>query len=292
MSLEPRLQGVWDWRAAGNFIGGGTGTGLILAAAAAALAGAPWQRPLLVGAAAVAAGLALVWAEIGRPLRAINVWFNPHTSWMTRESLLAGPLLGAALAGAWLGWPLLLALAAVLAAAFLYCQARLVHAARGIPAWRADAVVGLLVATGLAEGTGLALALAALPPLPGRGARLLLALALLVLLAARAWAWRRYLAGLAAPRAARAVLERLDAPLLLAGTVAPVALVLAGLVWPVTARGMEAAAGLAALGAGWALKRVLITRAGHEQGFAIPHSPARGAGSPGPGVRPGWDEGR
>ena len=44
----------------------------------------------MLALALVAAGLGAVWLEIGRPLRAIHVFFNPCTSWMTREVLRRG----------------------------------------------------------------------------------------------------------------------------------------------------------------------------------------------------------
>ena len=43
-------------------------------------------------------------------------------------------------------------LAAALALAFIYCQARMLQAAKGIPAWREPLLVPLMVVTGLAEG--------------------------------------------------------------------------------------------------------------------------------------------
>jgi phenylacetyl-CoA:acceptor oxidoreductase subunit 2 len=36
------------------------------------------------------------------------------------------------------------------------------------------------------------------------------------------------------------------------------------------------------------LKFVLVTRAGYNQGFALEHTPVRGSGAAGPGVKPGW----
>ncbi len=42
----------------------------------------------------------------------------------------------------------------VLALVFVYCQGRMLQAARGIPAWREPLLVPLIVVTGLAEGAG------------------------------------------------------------------------------------------------------------------------------------------
>ena len=80
------LQRHWDARAAANFICGGAGSGLLVVTAFV-----PSTRPIavLVALALIAGGLAAVWLEIGRKLRAIHVFFNPFTSWMTRESLAA-----------------------------------------------------------------------------------------------------------------------------------------------------------------------------------------------------------
>ena len=73
---------------------------------------------LLAGLALVGFGLFCVSLELGRPLRALNVFRNPRTSWMAREawtSLLLVPAVLAAAAGAagasWLA--MLLALAFV-----------------------------------------------------------------------------------------------------------------------------------------------------------------------------------
>jgi phenylacetyl-CoA:acceptor oxidoreductase subunit 2 len=51
----------------------------------------------------------------------------------------------------------LLPAAAIAAGAFLYCQARILRAAKGIPAWRTPWVVPLIVISGLAEGGALLL---------------------------------------------------------------------------------------------------------------------------------------
>src|ERR1035437_6303725 len=88
----PWHQRNWDLRAAGNFVFGGAGAGLIFFAAIAQAFGAAYVAPALLGLALVGAGLLCVWAEIGRPLRAMNVCRHASTSWMTREAMVA-PLL-------------------------------------------------------------------------------------------------------------------------------------------------------------------------------------------------------
>ena len=147
-----RPQRHWDARAALNFMLGGSGAGLM---AAGALIEPPSPWPLACALALIAIGLTAVWLEIGKKTRALHVLFNPYTSWMARESFAALLLFPLAL-GSILTLRLLPA-AAMTALIFLWCQARILRASRGIPAWRAPEVVPLVVCTGLAEGAGLAL---------------------------------------------------------------------------------------------------------------------------------------
>lgn len=258
---RPWLQAHWDWRAACNFMCGGTGAGLVVAAPV--LQGAGADAAMLAGLVLVAAGLAAVWMEIGRKLRALHVYFNPFTSWMTREAFAAVFLFGLGFAGllveaAWPHW-----LAAAAALAFVWCQGQILHGAKGIPAWRRREVVPFIVASGVAEGAGIALALQ-----PGRAVLALFAVALL----ARGAAWLRYRGALQNARAELALLGPGRA-LLVLGTAVPLALV-AGLAVVPGAAWLAAAA---ALCAGWYFRFALVTRAAFNQGFALPHLPVRGA---------------
>ena len=286
LSGAPRLQRSWDSRAAGNFIGGGAGTGLLVAAAAALVGGAPYFPAGILAIALIGFGLSLVWLEIGRPLRALNVFFHPQTSWMSREALLALPLL--AFAGATvvvdqsvvalpapmrqLALPLALA-TAVLALAFLFCQARMLRASMGIPAWREPALQPVIMITGLAEGLGLFLFLAlfAAPPpawtIPAALAALL----------ARAGTWEYYRRRLnaSAPAPTIVALARASIPLHMLGHTLPAVLLLATLFVPDTAA-LVAVAGLALAAGGAWLKLIVVTRAAHTQGFSIPFVPVRG----------------
>jgi len=291
--VAPWHQAHWDARAAGNFTFGGTGSGLMVAAGIAALFGSPM---LVYGAAALALvglGLFLVWLETGRPLRApFNVFVNPQTSWMTRESMVAGPLFVFGAAAAWFSGPVLVPFAAIFAAAFLYCQARLVNASRGIPAWRDPASVPLLVVTGLAEGVGAFLLLApwAAPGLPA-GARTAAAIVLVALVVLRAWAWFTYRRNVAADAPVKAVeaLTGLNPWFIGLGVVVPVVAVAAMFVASDFAVTVAAIAGFTAMVAGWMFKFTLILRAGYNQGFAIVRAPERGViGSGGAGAKPGW----
>jgi phenylacetyl-CoA:acceptor oxidoreductase subunit 2 len=274
---NPWPQAHWDWRAAGNFMCGGAGSGLIVFTAFAAAPGTALMWPMLGGLALVGLGLLCVWLEIGRPWRALHVMFNPRTSWMTREAFTASLLFPAGLAAA-AGLAGFAWVAAALALVFVFCQGNMLRAARGIPAWREPAIVPLIVATGLAEGAGLYFLFT--PPLrPGLSGPLM-ALGALVLLRALSWlAYRRRLGANAAPRANLA-LDGAGRMLLWAGTLVPLLLigVIAAVALPAERLTLLAAlAGLAAAAAGAKFKDTLITRAAWNQGFALARLPARGA---------------
>lgn len=274
---DPWLQTVWDARAAANFMLGGAGSGLVVATAVASLAGVGPGWPFVLGAVLVMLGLTAVWAEIGRPWRALNVFINPRTSWMTREALVApavpGLALAAAFAPALFAWPVApLAIAAALAAlAFVYCQGRILRAARGIPAWREPAIVPLMMATALAEGAGLWLLL-------GSDAGAAAWVAFGAALAARQWLWMRWRSRVRSAPAAMAVIQRAGR-VLQAATLLPLAmalLVLGTPLPPAASIALQMAAGLVALAGGLWFKFTLITRAAFNQGFAITHLPVRG----------------
>ena len=270
----PWQQTNWDWRAAANFMCGGAGAGLIVFAVLSGAAGWALTGLMLAGLALVGLGLCCVWLEIGRPLRALHVFFNPRTSWMTRESFTAALLfpLGLLAAAAVPGcqWA-----AAALALAFVYCQGRMLQAAKGIPAWREPLLSPLIVTTGLAEGGGLFFLTG---PLHGAGTQPMLALfAALVLVRVLVWlAYRRRLAAAVAPRAG-AVLDRVGRMLQLAGTLAPLALIAAGVASGTQIPLVAAIAGFAAAGTGAIMKYSIIIRAGFNQGFALARLPVRGA---------------
>src|SRR5207248_8057816 len=69
-----RHQQHWDWRAAGNFICGGAGAGLVLFVSLHALDEPRALWLIAAGLMLVGAGLLFVWLEIGRPWRAMNVF--------------------------------------------------------------------------------------------------------------------------------------------------------------------------------------------------------------------------
>ncbi len=292
-TVSSRLQTSWDWRAAANFMLGGSGTGLM---AVAMLAGffMPMSFPaVFLALAMVGLGLFCVLLEIGRKLRFLNVFRNPHSSWMSREALAAVPFMGlgglawlVGVTGAGQGASFGLGLgAAAFGLAFLYSQARILRAAKGIPAWRQPGIVTLIVMTGLTEGAGLFALIATVGGVAG-GPSLAGALALLVVL--RFLAWRQYRSALGATGAPVGAFRALDGLHLGLWHGLGVVLALgAALALPGSALTL-ALAGLAAVARGWLFKVTLITRAALNQGYAINRMPARGAGKSGPGIKPGW----
>jgi len=275
---NPWQQTSWDWRAAGNFICGGAGTGLLLASAlfGASAPASLWKPDWLVfaGLALVGLGLLCVWLEIGRPLRALHVFLNPQTSWMTREAFVGLVLFPAGLAamlgvGGW-DW-----ITAALAMVFLYCQSRMLPAARGIPAWRSNLMSPLFLVTAWCEGLGIFLLFGLFLARTSKAALL----AFLVLLVLRLLIWRRYRGSVDESLAARArsALDLAGQRLLIVGTVVPLVLLAAG--WLVGASlqpMLVALAGACAAYAGANAKYTLVTRASFNQGFALARIPVRG----------------
>ena len=277
MSYGPRpwVQLNWDVRAALNFILGGTGSGFLLLAAFAPVPVRTWQAGMLLGLAFVGLGLAAVWLEIGRKLRAIHVFFNPFTSWMTRESFVALLLFASGLAAVALASPRFGALTAAIALLFVYCQGRILRASRGIPAWREPTIAWLIFWTGISEGAGLFVALAALTQgvlsAPAGGC-------LVLAVVARGVAWSIYRKRVEAdlvPKA-RATLDAAGTLLYQLGTLAPLAFLVAGGAFENFQTAAAVLAGVAALAAGWRLKYVLVIKASFNQGFSLPRVPARG----------------
>jgi phenylacetyl-CoA:acceptor oxidoreductase subunit 2 len=165
----------------------------------------------------------------------------------------------------------------VLALAFLFCQSRILHAARGIPAWRAPLTPPLIIATGLAEGGGLLFALGAWPAESGGALPWLWGAIVL----ARGVLWHAYRKALDAPATARAhrAFEPAGRALLVAGTAVPLAVVVLATVLSLPAAATAWLLGLAGLAAaltGAWVKYTLVTRASFNQGFALARLPVRG----------------
>ena len=275
-------QTFWDFRAAMNFVMGGMSTGLaVLAALAHFFAGLP-EAALLhlyaVAGAGMAIGLFFVFMEIGRKFRFLRVLMRPQSSWMTRETYAVAifyPALLVDLIRPHLALHLLVALAALL---FLYCQARILHAAKGIPSWRADLIPTMLVMTGLLEGAGLLAVAAGLAPAAIALPAVPVALCGVVLVAINALLWRRYVAVAesgAVPPLSRVELRRITPALLVVGHLAPLILFALS---PWLGALSAATAGATCVAGGILWKFTVVTRACHQQGFSLPKMPQRGSG--------------
>ena len=283
-ALVGERQTFWDTRAAMNFTLGGLSGGMMavagLASAFGWLGAGALIETYLVAAALMAAGLFFVFLEIGRKLRFLYVLLRPQSSWMTRETYAVAVIYPVLAADVLWPHPVLHAVVALGGAAFLYCQARLLFAGKGIPAWRAPLIPWLIGVSGALEGAGL---LAFLMKVMGTGAVGAVAWAIAALSIAAGILWHRYrrtaAAGGIGPLA-RAELDAVAPVVTIFGHVAPAFLCLLGLsiagplsAWAIGLGGILAVAG----GALW--KFTVIIRAGHQQGFAIPMMPTRGSGT-------------
>jgi len=288
--VAPWHQQHWNWKAAGNFIGGGAGAGLFAIAAAASLVGYPLFPLSLVALALVGLGLLCVLAKIGRPWRFIYVLRQPRRSWMAREAWVACVFFPLGLVATWFDTRALALAGALIALGYLFSQAMIVQAAKGIPAWRTPRMVPLIISTGIAEGSGYFVVAAALWPAL-RGAATAAAILALVAAVVRAGVWQAYLAALAregAPTRSLAALDAFRLWFFAGGLAAPFGLIAAGFLFAAAAPYLFALAGAASIAAGAVLKFILVTRAGFNQGFAMTHTPVRGSGTAGPAVKPGW----
>lgn len=267
ISFGSKLQTNWDWRAAFNFMFGGSGSALLVMMAIFA---APHAAPLalaLTALALVGFGLLMVWLEIGRPWRFLHVFFHPQTSWMTREGSVGTVLFPVTLAGALMHSVALLALAAVFGFVFLYCQARILKAAAGIPAWREPAIVPLIISSGLVEGTAIAMMFfhalnSSAVWMPGL---------FILFITARLWIWFAYRDALArskAPAGTLQALAKMHRELIVTGGGLPLLFVLMAFVFELGAWGVYLAGALA-LVSGWRLKYGIVVKASFKQGYGI-----------------------
>lgn len=268
MRYASTLQTTWDWRAAVNFMLGGCGSALLLITACIDGTSAAWLSAILLGAALMGGGLTAVWFEIGRPWRAANVVLKPQNSWMTREAYvatLAFVLVGASvlLRWSWLALPTGMA-----GLAFLYCQARILHASKGVPAWREAALQPLIIATGLIEGGALLVLIQTFVSQDSKA----LSLTLIALLPLRlvAWSWyRKQLLAADPPKAVAAALPSLGSHFVLLGHLLPLALMAVGWFSSLLNLPATAAAALLVLLTGWHFKLILVTQLARVQGYGL-----------------------
>jgi phenylacetyl-CoA:acceptor oxidoreductase subunit 1 len=297
-------QTMWDWRAAMNWCFGGLSSGFALVTWILHLIGVLPAAGLaytnVLAGALMAVGLFFVWLKIGKKFRAWRAIARPQTSWMTRELYMAAVFYPAVLAGLVFQHEVAFAVAGLAAAAFLVCQAKILHMAKGIPAWRVPLIPWMIIATGLYEGAALALPVTAVAvsatggvPYFERWWGLFLVLAVLSMVAAALWAgYLRTAKARGIPPLSRRVLWRFTpwlqgfgyaipfvifvaataAMLMQANDVPPTMLtiVMVGL-------SLVVAVPLAILfGLGW--KFVVVARAGYHQGYALGKLPQRGSG--------------
>lgn len=281
------LQKFWDWRAAMNWIFGGVGTGLALTGAAAigvgALGAGAGSGLFFVSAALVAIGLFCVFLKIGRQMRFWRAATRWQSSWMTRELYAALVFFPSVLASLLVPGPVPFAFVAASAAAFLVCQAKILHRARGIPAWRVPLMPWMIVATALLEGAGALALLVALRDAALRSPSwvAIAASSIVVLAALNAGLWRAYVGTARAqgvPPLSRRVLEALTPWLHVVGHAAPIALALLAWLVPALSGAGLALAGIAAIAGGAAWKYTVIVRAAYMQGFDLRRMPQRGSG--------------
>ena len=283
--LVGKLQPFWDFRAAMNFILGGMGSALaFLAMLNQVFWGLPetaLQYIFIAAGIFMAVGLTFVWMEIGRKLRFLHVFYRPHSSWMTREAYVVGLYYMAVFAGLIWPQPWLYVLAGILAIGFLYCQARILYAAKGIPAWRAPLIPWMIFSSGLLEGTGLYMLSHVLAPASVPFTKPMYSLAVpLVIITGCLWIGYRMTAKrVGIPPLARRVLNRVSPFVVGIGYIVPLlglaVLDRTGQTGPV----LFAITGSCAVFGGALWKFTVITRASYQQGFSLPKIPQRGSGT-------------
>lgn len=275
-------QTLWDYRAAMNFTLGGMSSGLVVMATIAYFTSVLSTEALLYlnvsAGVGMGVGLLFVFTEIGRKMRFWRALLRPQSSWMTREIYAVVLFYLALLADiVWHG-PALHLVVALSALAFLYCQGRILHAAKGIPAWRVGLIPTMLVLTGLLEGVGLLGIASGLASWRFEASLTFISIWGALLALANMLVWQRYYVFAkrsGVPPLARAELQKLTPALRLIGHATPLALFT--LAAPFSGA-LLAIAGVAAVTGGVMWKFTVITRACHQQGFAMPKMPQRGSG--------------
>ncbi len=175
----------------------------------------------------------------------------------------------------------------ILAVTFLYCQAKILNAAKGIPAWRSQGMPNLLITSGLVEGCGL-LAMAACwvqltNPIPENNPSIrFLCLASFALAMHLGFAWKRYVKTADLDGMGPLAIQGLQSatPLIhFVGHLLPIVLLgsafILGQVHPL----VYGLGGLAACAGGVMWKVLVITKVSYQQGFSLPKRPQRGSGS-------------
>ncbi len=282
--LVGALQTFWDWRAAMNWCFGGLAGGTIFAAWVASWVGLiePARLPglYLLGAALMSIGLICVFLKIGRQVRFWRAFARPNTSWMSRELYVVVVLFGALAVELVWRHPIIETVIAFAAVAFVYCQAQILHAAKGIPAWRAPLIPAMILASGLFEGVGMVALLTGLVPSMVKASVMIAGAGLLLTLvnAALFHGYRSTARQGGIPPLARRALDDLAPIVHSMGHGLPALLFFVALVAPIDPATLLPLAGISALAGGFWWKFVVVTRASFQQGFALPRAPQRGSG--------------
>jgi phenylacetyl-CoA:acceptor oxidoreductase subunit 2 len=265
-----------------NFTMGGMSSGLVVMATIAHFVSGLSSEALLylnvAAGAGMGIGLLFVFMEIGRKMRFWRALMRPQSSWMTREVYAVAVFYPALLADLIWPGPFLHLTVAFAALAFLYCQARILHAAKGIPAWRVGLIPTMIVTTGLLEGVGLLGIASGLASWRFEASMAFISTWGALLALASMLIWQRYLAFAkrdGVPPLARAELQKLTPPLRLIGHITPLVLFALAAAF---SESLLAIAGVAAIAGGVMWKFTVITRACHQQGFSMPKMPQRGSG--------------
>tara|TARA_B100000315_G_scaffold260333_1_gene320923 strand:- start:7140 stop:8738 length:1599 start_codon:yes stop_codon:yes gene_type:complete len=283
-ALVGQRQTFWDMRAAMNFIMGGIGSGTVVMAYFLSFFLNFEDQALVninIGAGVImAVGLFFVWLKIGRKLRAAFAILRPQTSWMSREIYAVGVFYLGVFADFFQPSPLFHGITALGALGFLYCQGRILHAGKGIPTWRVAQMPMMLVATGLLEGAAVLTLIFSQwgEQLPSPVAVPVLG-ALLVLV--NAYLWRRYIGNAKAWGIGpidRRILGVITPKLHLIGHLLPLILFVVLLANSEAPVWVADIAGFLTIAGGVLWKAVVITRACHQQGYALAKFPQRGSG--------------
>ncbi len=282
--LVGALQTFWDWRAAMNWCFGGLAGGTIFAAWVASWVGLiePARLPglYLLGAGLMSIGLVCVFLKIGRQVRFWRAFARPNTSWMSRELYVVVVLFGALAVELVWRHPIIETVIAFAAVAFVYCQAQILHAAKGIPAWRAPLIPAMILASGLFEGVGMVALLTGLVPTMVKASVMIAGAGLLLTLvnAALFHGYRSTARQEGIPPLARRALDDLAPIVHSMGHGLPALLFFVALVAPIDPATLLPLAGISVLAGGFWWKFVVVTRASFQQGFALPRAPQRGSG--------------
>jgi phenylacetyl-CoA:acceptor oxidoreductase subunit 2 len=282
--LVAEIQKFWDMRAVMNFGLGGMSSGLgfvVMLAWFADYLNASAMHEILIGSAILMAiGLFSVFLEIGRKMRSLQAIKRPQSSWMTREIYVVAIYYPAI--AAWLIWPQswLLVLAGFSGLAFLYSQARILQAGKGIPGWRVPMMIWMLVATGLYEGAGLyALIFAFMSEQISFGTGIAVFALVLAIVNAMLWhLYRKNAKENGIPPLARKVINKISPVLHIIGHFLPAILLAGVMIWPAMPDWGIGLLGLLIVFGGFFWKAMIITRASYQQGFALSRYPQRGSG--------------